>query len=642
MRLIILAFYLFQINILNIKINNSLRISNMYYNNKSFPASFNKGIYLNQFANKKKIEKKQINNYVKYYNQQNIPIPLYNNSKSIPPEPPKKKTHNLKAITSNSVSQRNNIWGYSRNNLNFFFPEINNNILYGPNIKPLTAYELKRPEEKLRKGQNQLILERLQEKFSNQVSNNKKLANTGLGFYQNGNIENKSKSCRAGYNKTISAGGKRRQKSKEYIDLGKRKKEIENAKNEEINNPLFKENSIHDIKCIPKVDRENSNFIRTIAKDFGIKRIMYPKKESKINKSFNEFDIKDDNNNNKNILKHQRSPYENIFVPQTSKNGDFTKNETIHKKIKKCQSGNQLQTVYSLSLSSDFSFTKIHQKQSNKYGNTKAKNEDDTYKNQKENFSSKTSSNFFQQESKPSININNLINRVIENNKKAAAAKRKDFFSEIGKDFMNNHMRRTSTNFYSSNSSNRYTSNKGENSNTYINPKQPQTLNSLEITLLSPVDWRKHEEIWMNISSLKMAPSDLEKHLIPPNDNDVLVSAYCKMNPYILNFCSFSNISTSSNSNKSNYLSFIIDDNMKNPKLEMKKWKEAYKKVILRWHPDKLLNVLKEVKFKDDNKISQLRKKSTVIINNMNVLYKKILEILRKILQKKNYSESEN
>ena len=65
----------------------------MYYNNKSFPASFNKGIYLNQFANKKKIEKKQINNYVKYYNQQNIPIPLYNNSKSIPPEPPKKKMY---------------------------------------------------------------------------------------------------------------------------------------------------------------------------------------------------------------------------------------------------------------------------------------------------------------------------------------------------------------------------------------------------------------------------------------------------------------------------------------------------------------------------------------------------------------------
>lgn len=614
----------------------------MYYNNKCFPASFNKGIYLNQFGNTKKIEKKQINNYINYFNQQNIPIPLYNSSKNIPPEAPKKKTHNLKAITSNSISQRYNLWGYSRNNLNFFFPEINNNIFYGPSIKPMTSYELKRPEEKLRKGQNQLILERLQEKFSNQVSNNKKLAKTGLGFFQKGLSENKSKSCRSGYNKTISAGGKRKRKSKEYIDLGKKKKETENSKNEEINNPLFKEKSIHDIKCIPKDDKENYNFIRTIAKDFGLKRNIYQKKESvKINKSFNEFDIKNDNND-KNKIKHQGSPYQNIFVPQTSKNEGFTQNETNHKKIKKCHSGRHLQTAYSLSLSSDFSFTKIYRKQSKKYDNTKEKVDNDTNKNQKENFSSKTSSNFFQQESKPSININNLINRVIENNKKAAAAKRKDFFSEIGKDFMNNHMRRTSTNFYSSSSSNRYSSNKGETGNTFINPKQPQTLNSLEITLLSPVEWRKHEEIWMNISSLKMAPSDLEKHLVPPNDNDVLVSAYCKMNPYILNFCSFSNISNSSNSKSSNYLSFIIDDNMKNPKLEMKKWKQAYKKVILRWHPDKLLNILKEVKFKDDNKISQLRKKSTVIINNMNVLYKKILEILRKILQKKNYSETGN
>ena len=352
------------------------------------------------------------------------------------------------------------------------------------------------------------------------------------------------------------------------------------------------------------------------------------KKENKIkgtNKSYEEYDIKDDNkeNNDKNI-------YENIINPKTTKNTNFIKDEDKIKKPKKCISTRQLKTLYTLSLSSDFSFTKINEKHSKKNSNT-------SNNNTSNNFSSKTSSNFFKAESKSPFNINNLINRVIENNKKAAAAKSKDFFGEIGKDFMNNHMRKTNSNFYQSCSSNRY-----QNQKENINPKQPKTLNSLEITLLNPIEWRKHEEIWANISSLKFAPSDLEKHLIPPNETDVLVSSYCKMNPFILNFCSFSNISNANSSNNSNYLSFVIDDTMKNPKLEMKKWKEAYKRVILRWHPDKLLNVLKEVKFKDENKRTILRKKASMLINNMNNLYKQILEILRKILQRKNLSDNDS
>jgi hypothetical protein len=92
----------------------------------------------------------------------------------------------------------------------------------------------------------------------------------------------------------------------------------------------------------------------------------------------------------------------------------------------------------------------------------------------------------------------------------------------------------------------------------------------------------------------------------------------------------------SSSQKQVNYLSFNVDDNIKNPKNEMKKWKDAYKLAVHRWHPDKLFPLLEELKLKDENKKQLLKKKSTIIINNMNNLYKQIIEILRKVYQAKN------
>ena len=56
----------------------------------------------------------------------------------------------------------------------------------------------------------------------------------------------------------------------------------------------------------------------------------------------------------------------------------------------------------------------------------------------------------------------------------------------------------------------------------------------------------------------------------------------------------------------------------------MKKWKNAYKILILRWHPDKLYSFISEIKLKDENIGNILRKKYTLIINNMNSLFKNI------------------
>jgi hypothetical protein len=121
---------------------------------------------------------------------------------------------------------------------------------------------------------------------------------------------------------------------------------------------------------------------------------------------------------------------------------------------------------------------------------------------------------------------------------------------------------------------------------------------------------------------------------LPPNDNDVIISSYLILYPKILNFCSINNI-LNNRKKERDYISFNIDDNIINPKKEMKKWKMAYKRVIFRWHPDKLNPILNEVKLRDENIKNNLIKKSTVIINNMNNLFKNINEILVKIMKNK-------
>ena len=114
------------------------------------------------------------------------------------------------------------------------------------------------------------------------------------------------------------------------------------------------------------------------------------------------------------------------------------------------------------------------------------------------------------------------------------------------------------------------------------------------------------------------------------------------MNPRILNFCSIQKINSSNTKNENNFISFMIDDNIQNPKQEIKKWKEAYKRVIFRWHPDKLSSILEDVKLKNEQQKNELKKKSSLILNNTNTLYKCIAEILNKILSAKEDKENNN
>ena len=251
------------------------------------------------------------------------------------------------------------------------------------------------------------------------------------------------------------------------------------------------------------------------------------------------------------------------------------------------------------------------------------KNQIQNENNQNQNSSDKYSSYFYS--SKPNININKIINKVIDENKKANIFRSLNYFDNIGKNFAN-HLK-TRKNFYV---------NKNENSKDYFkdnNKKEKKTLNSLKIIILSPFKWKKHEEIWSNILQLSKISKELHKYLLPPNDNDVIISSYLKLFPKVLNFCSINNKLNATNK-ETDFISFNIDDNIANPKKEIKNWKMAYKQVIFRWHPDKLNAILNEINL-DENIKNILFKKSTIIINNMNKIFKSILEILNKIIKNK-------
>jgi hypothetical protein len=230
--------------------------------------------------------------------------------------------------------------------------------------------------------------------------------------------------------------------------------------------------------------------------------------------------------------------------------------------------------------------------------------------------------------------ISNIMKRVLENNKKEAEAKSRDLSKNIPSNYMN--LGKTQTNFFTGNPY----GNKSERPNTEYSKTRPtfDTINFLEINLFDQIAWKKHEELWDQLKANKdieiekqddyscygknkvivvnnMNPN-LKKeinffHLFPPNDEEVLEASFYKLNKI---------------SGK-----YIIDDSIKNPTEEINKWKSAYKKTVMRWHPDKLNPFIESLNMKDENKKMELLKKSGHIIYHMNKMLKILVELLVKI-----------
>ena len=667
----------FSSNNKDIKNNNSFHYNNKSYNNNN--QYFQPNQYFNIF------EKNQINNKhnlirnltnKKHENLQSVNIMNKNNFK------------NNNFYINNNLNQNSfrNFYQNFYSGLNYIYNfNIGYNNIINNNNKPTTVYDYKRPSEKLKKGQNQLILERMQENYLKKIKNEegKKMPKTSMNFfkkfpinnnnnhqYKNSDINNINKSDNININANIiernnnsnlksikSANYNKVKTNKSIVIESKNKENIDNKDFIKTITQNFFNNNNNNIKRMSNIINNNStdklfNFNEN-NKNKETKNIFESKLNHKISYN-NDDDIKiEDVSDKNNLFKFEQGKFTyNNFDKQTNNNNENNKNDSTinNNKLKHCKSMPKLQTNYILNkVSSIFENPNINKENNDNKNNIN--NENKTKENKETNYDSKfkTSSNFFKQSQNSNSNkttefdINNIINRVIENNKRAGAFKSTNFFNNIGKDFMNNHMRQTHSSFYNKNSKynnyNKFTGSDTNYTNDMLNNDNKfHSLNSLKINLINPLSWRKHEEIWANIQNLAVYNVELEKYLIPPNDNDVLISSYLKLFPNVLNFCSLNKINTNNNNdnnNDKNYLFFYIDDKISNPKNEMKKWRDAYKRVILRWHPDKLYSFLNDIKIKDENIKNNLKKKSTVIINNMNTKFKNIIEILRKIKQRK-------
>ncbi len=259
--------------------------------------------------------------------------------------------------------------------------------------------------------------------------------------------------------------------------------------------------------------------------------------------------------------------------------------------------------------------------------------------------------------------ISNIMKRVLENNKKEAAAKSREFLNNYPQNYFN--LAKTQTRFFigssQSNRTNKPDKDQSDTKNAF------DVINFLEINLYDQPAWKRHEEVWeffkgiknedkeksekeennefdnktiinniqknkivINLNknvynlntNLNNTNCEKEKFLLPPSDEEILISAYYK---------------TFNINGK-----IIIDDNIQNPKEEMTKWKNCYKKVVMRWHPDKLIPFIESLKIQDENRKNNIIKKAGVIFYHMNRSLKNIIEILKNITIKKEKIKSSN
>ena len=230
----------------------------------------------------------------------------------------------------------------------------------------------------------------------------------------------------------------------------------------------------------------------------------------------------------------------------------------------------------------------------------------------------KTSENFYAQKFNKKSKLTQIINKAIERNIKVGEARSSSSFINFGTIYLNKRTEKKN-NFYSDKSSTKY--------NKYYNHFENEKKNNfLNLYLKECHKWEKHENFWINIKNNNY--NEKEKCIIlPPNDEDIIISLYVNM------------YGKKIKKDENDILKLCLNDDISNPRNEIKKWKIIYKKCILRWHPDKLFPLLNELNIIDNNIINELKRRSTLIINNISILYQNIIEILNKILQSKNKKE---
>ena len=144
-------------------------------------------VFQNNNSNNKYMEeiqrKKMGNSQMNFYTKNNMNyFPNIQNNNNI-----FREKENLYSINSNWMIYSQNSYSQQDVYNDFINNIIRNNPkqnLYKDNYMRIFDFEYKRKEEKLKKGQNQLILERLQKKYEAQIKQ-QNMQKTGIGFYNN-------------------------------------------------------------------------------------------------------------------------------------------------------------------------------------------------------------------------------------------------------------------------------------------------------------------------------------------------------------------------------------------------------------------------------------------------------------------------
>ena len=396
---------------------------------------------------------------------------------------------------------------------------------------------------------------------------------------------------------------------------------------------LIKNNKIN-LKKINKSEKGDINKIRVIKNNFANKNINIKQfLNNKINIKNNK--IVEDNNsinneeNSKNNLKNNTK--ENI-TKENKENKDNIEYKTISSRNTNTNFNSKFDYIFSNpDKNKNFSFnSKKNMKVTEGCSKINTpKEEKSQIEKSKKQLNYKTATNFFSPKFKKkfennSLNIKEIIDGVIANNIKKREAVMSSGFYKIGINYLNNKARKTKNNFYSSSYDKNW---KKEKIKEEINKEEnnKSKYNLLKLFLLESEIWEKHENIWTNIK--QNLEEKNEMFILPPNDDDILLSSYIKI------YGKNNNNLIKNNDKEKKYFCYCInDDNMKNPRNEIKKWKNIYKNSLLRWHPDKLFPLIKELKIKNLSIIDCIYKRSNNIINNINIMYQNILEILNKIL----------
>ena len=400
-------------------------------------------------------------------------------------------------------------------------------------------------------------------------------------------------------------------KNLEYSKFNNRKFIDENTRNK---NESFNEDNKKKYNKNEKVIKKR-NSIKINQHFLKDKQKLVDKKDSTDNSLFSiHFSNNSENNDNNSKKENDNKNYLKLNIKNKINN-----NKPIFSKMNLSCNNNVSKVFSFISKDKNFSFQSTKNMKIGENNNINSKYLEDKEKNNKANdirenekeisnvkYNFKTSSNFFSSKFKNNqknikekdTNIKDIIKNVIENNKKAAQARVSTSFYNIGKNYLNNKMRYSQKNFYSSsNNKNSFawgndTNFSKEQEKDVINSKaNKKNVNSIQLILNSPTEWENHEKVWFNISN-KNYIENLENFLLPPNDTDILISSYLKAYPNKLNICIYSKINPVSK-NEKEFLSFYIDDDIQNPRNEIKIWKNIYKNMIFRWHPDKLFPLLK-------------------------------------------------